>query len=335
MPVVGVLVEAEVGHEHDLVAHGVAQGAQRHLDDAVGIPGPAPLRRPCEPARRRGSTPGRRGTLAAWPRPRASRRCAAPGRAWTRSAPGRRCLPGRRAAPPGRPPRGAPRRPAGAGPVCGEAGASVVPETWRRWTRSRWTRPWTQPTRPTGRRRPGRSGRPARRTMPSADAPHASCTPLEPAARAAAAVVGPMHTTCGGRPDRQAGLGAQRHERIAPPRWPSTSIASAASPGRAARVGMPQRARCGRPRLVSPSHPFSPSPSAMVSGARSAHGNRTRPSTGDRIGPPGTPRPGPGAVLGRHQVGLDAGQAQRVRRGRTDRGHRGAGRAPGRRGPRP
>ena len=34
----GVLVEAEVGHQHDLVAEGVAQLAQRHLHDAVGVP---------------------------------------------------------------------------------------------------------------------------------------------------------------------------------------------------------------------------------------------------------------------------------------------------------
>ena len=34
--------------------------------------------------------------------------------------------------------------------------------------------------------------------MPWADEPHASCTPTNPAARAAAAVVGPMHTMCAG-----------------------------------------------------------------------------------------------------------------------------------------
>ena len=43
VPVVGVLVEAEVGHQHQFVTDGGAQGAQRQLDDAVGIPGPAAL----------------------------------------------------------------------------------------------------------------------------------------------------------------------------------------------------------------------------------------------------------------------------------------------------
>ena len=38
MPVVGVLVETVVGHEHERVTHLVAQVAQRHLDDAVGVP---------------------------------------------------------------------------------------------------------------------------------------------------------------------------------------------------------------------------------------------------------------------------------------------------------
>ena len=40
--VVGVLVEAAVGHEHHPVAHLVAQVAQRDLHDAVGVPGLGP-----------------------------------------------------------------------------------------------------------------------------------------------------------------------------------------------------------------------------------------------------------------------------------------------------
>ena len=53
MPVVGVLVQAQVGHDDEGVAHGVAHGAQCHLHDAVGVPGPAaqrvlPLRHPEE-----------------------------------------------------------------------------------------------------------------------------------------------------------------------------------------------------------------------------------------------------------------------------------------------
>jgi hypothetical protein len=37
--VVGVLVEAEVGHEHDVGTHVVAQVTQGNLDDAVAGPG--------------------------------------------------------------------------------------------------------------------------------------------------------------------------------------------------------------------------------------------------------------------------------------------------------
>ena len=39
MAVVGVLVYAQVGHEDDVITHLVAQVLQRHLDDAVGVPG--------------------------------------------------------------------------------------------------------------------------------------------------------------------------------------------------------------------------------------------------------------------------------------------------------
>ena len=36
-PWLGVLVDAEIGHQHDLVADLAAQLAQRDLDDAVGV----------------------------------------------------------------------------------------------------------------------------------------------------------------------------------------------------------------------------------------------------------------------------------------------------------
>ena len=52
--VVGVLVEAEVGDEHDRVAELVAQVAQGHLHDAVGVPGPRPVGVLCRRARRTG-----------------------------------------------------------------------------------------------------------------------------------------------------------------------------------------------------------------------------------------------------------------------------------------
>ena len=43
MAVVGVLVEAEVGDEHDLVADGVGERSERDLHDAVGVRRPAAL----------------------------------------------------------------------------------------------------------------------------------------------------------------------------------------------------------------------------------------------------------------------------------------------------
>ena len=52
--VVGVLVEAQVGDEHDVVAHLVAQVAERELHDAVGVPRLAAGRVLVRRARRRG-----------------------------------------------------------------------------------------------------------------------------------------------------------------------------------------------------------------------------------------------------------------------------------------
>ena len=54
--VVGVLVDAQVGDQHDVVADVAAQVGERQLDDAVGVVGAAAERRPCAPARRTGST---------------------------------------------------------------------------------------------------------------------------------------------------------------------------------------------------------------------------------------------------------------------------------------
>ena len=45
--VVGVLVEAEVAHHDRVVAELLAQGGDRALTDAVGVPGLATPRRPC------------------------------------------------------------------------------------------------------------------------------------------------------------------------------------------------------------------------------------------------------------------------------------------------
>ena len=130
--VVGVLVEAEVGHEHEVVADLVAEVAQRDLDDAVGVPrlralgvlvlgdaeeddgGDAELGR-ARPTSLRSDSPG----------------CAAPRRAARRWAGARRCPPARRAGRSGRRPTAGSRRPAGAGPACGAGGASGARGTAR------------------------------------------------------------------------------------------------------------------------------------------------------------------------------------------------------------
>ena len=58
MAVVGVLVEAVVGHQHERVADLVAQVAQRDLHDAVGGVGAASRARPSWPGRRTAITAG-------------------------------------------------------------------------------------------------------------------------------------------------------------------------------------------------------------------------------------------------------------------------------------
>ena len=129
--VVGVLVEAVVGHEDQRVAHLVAQVAQRHLHDAVGVVGAASRGRPSPRGRRRGSPRGRRGRRGRGPPCAGSPGCAAPRRASRRSAPARRGPPSRRGARPGRRPRAGPRRRAGAARASGAAGAGAEQGTAR------------------------------------------------------------------------------------------------------------------------------------------------------------------------------------------------------------
>ncbi len=130
--VVGVLVEAVVGHQDERVAHLVAQVAQRDLHHAVGGVGARAAGVLGGRARRRGSPRGRRGRRAPAPPCGGSPGCAARRPASTRSAPARRALPSRRAARPGRRPRAGPRPPAAAARACGGAGACVASGTSRR-----------------------------------------------------------------------------------------------------------------------------------------------------------------------------------------------------------
>ena len=128
--------------------------------------------------------------------------------------------------------------------------------------------------------RPGRrSGRPARRRSPAAEAPQASWTPARPAARAASAVVGPMHTTCGGT-----GTAAPSGVRSATNACTEEVAVKVMRvrrrpPGEQFGRRASRAAPCGTPRRGSPSQPLSRRPARRVSGARSAHGNSTRRGT--------------------------------------------------------
>ncbi len=143
MPVVGVLVEAVVGHEHELVADLVAQVAQRDLHDAVGGVGARPGRVLRRRERRRGSPRGRRGRRASALPCAGSPACAARRPASRRPAPARRCLPSRTAARRGRRPRRVPRRRDGATPGCGGVAASAARERSRSLTRRPSTCCWS------------------------------------------------------------------------------------------------------------------------------------------------------------------------------------------------
>ncbi len=176
MPVVRVLVEAQVRHQHELVAHRVPHGTQRDLHHAVGVPGSASLGvlvrghaeedqggdpQRDEPlglhhqrvdgvldlARHRGDRDGRVRALAH------EERCHQVVHPETR-----------------------PRPPAGAGPASGATGAAGAPET-RPHRRSVWRRARSVSTSAIGAslgagRLPGRrSGRPARRRSPGPKTP--------------------------------------------------------------------------------------------------------------------------------------------------------------------
>ena len=112
----------QVGDEHEVVAHLVAQVAERELHDAVGVPRLAARRRPCAPARRRGSTAGMPRSASSRTSLRSDSRvcCTTPGS--ERSAAARRCPRGRTAGRRGRRPAAASRRRGGGARACGAAG---------------------------------------------------------------------------------------------------------------------------------------------------------------------------------------------------------------------
>ena len=188
----------------------------------------------------------------------------------------RRCPPARTAGRRGRRRRGASRPPGAAAPGCGAAGASGAPGTRAAaGTVGGGSAMAVQPTRRCRHRGPKWPTSSA--TMPSADAPQASCTPA-PAGRR-----GPPRPWSA-RCRRRAGATVSgAPSGSATPRTPSPrSVAvnddGVAAATRASSVGLGRRTgrRCGRPRPAEPPIPCPRGPSTSVPGERSAQGNRTR-----------------------------------------------------------
>ena len=324
VPVVGVLVEAEVRHQDELVAHRVAHGAQRDLHDAVGVPGAASLGVLDARGRRRGSAPGSRARRAAWPRPRASRRvcwtspgidgigtgASIPSRtksgATRSSTPRRASATSRRSAGVRRSRRSrrAGKPPQRVGVASGTIGvASAMPPAYEAAARVRAEvadqlvddRLRPRNPMPRGRRR-------SRRRAPPP------------------AVVGPMHTTWAGAATaapsgvRSAMKACDRGGRgEGRARRPAATRASSSGSGAAAAT-----VRYASTRRTA--QPFSRQPLVDrvrrdVGAGEEARRGRARP-----VGAGNVVDQSARAVLGRHQVRLDARAAQRVGGGRPDRG---------------
>ena len=304
MAVVGVLVEAVVGHQHEVVADLVAHRAQRDLDDAVGASAPEPAGVLRWRARRRGSPPGRRGRRAPAPPCGGSPGCAGRRPASRRPAPARRCPPSRTGAPRGRRPRAAPRRRGDAAPGYDAAGGG-------RWSGNAMQQWYAAPS-PLHPRRLLQGLDDGRRSVGSA----ASMSTRRPRVRAVSEVTGPIDTTrgCGSGSvptasrkfvDRRRRRERDRVDlaRLDPPR--------------------PRRSRA-RPRIVrytastSTLYPRSVRPSGSTSRACSARASSTRsPGTAgrrehleERLGD---------EALG-HEVRSDAPGSEDRRGARPDRG---------------
>ena len=213
--------------------------------------------------------------------------------------------------------RGASRPPAGAAPGCGAAGAAAR----------------GKPGAPGGRRhvasaidaslRAAAAGGPkwATRaaTMPSADAPQAASTSAKPAARAASAVVGPDARPRGAAPARARRPASRSATKASTAEVAAKVTTSAAATRAELGLGRGGAARCGRRRPGPPSIPFGRARGDGVRGQVGAREQHARAagdrSVGERLDQPAR------AVLGRDQVRLDAGQAQRVGGGRARRRH--------------
>ena len=321
MAVVGVLVEAVVGHEHERVADLVAQVAQRDLHDAVGVVGARAARRPSWPGRRRGSPPGTpRSASARTSLRRLSWVC------WT--TPGIDTT-GSGASMPSFTNSGATRSStdeAGLGDEAAQRGGPAQPAqaAVRGTSRHRWLPPTVLASSELRAASVAPNATSSAATSPSMVCRSASASTREAALDARwREVTGPIDTTsgCG------SGSGADQRRRSSSTVDDDVNVIASTSPARtrASVVGVGLgAARCGtragrRPRSPAPRRPSGSTSRACSARARSTRSPR-RPAARERL----EQRLGDEA-LG-HEVGADA-RARRARRRSRARSRRPARRA--------
>ena len=177
VPVVGVLVEAQVGHQDQLVAHGAAQRAPaRTCTMPSGSQAPLPMR-PCAAGTPKRMRPGhaQRDQALGLDHQRVDGvlHLARHRRDGHRRRRGPRA---RRAGPPGRRPRGGSRRPGGAGRACGAAdaggGRATAPDPARVPPQTQQSGPWVPAYEPSAAPTPRASTSVA--AMPSSEVSRAS-----------------------------------------------------------------------------------------------------------------------------------------------------------------
>ena len=318
MAVVGVLVEAEVGHQDELVTDRVAHGAQRDLHDAVADPRRRCPGRPCAPARRTGSGPGTPSDTSrlASTTSESSECCTWPGMESI----------GTGSAVPSRTKSGATR----------SSGPRRASATSRRNAGVRRSRRSRRTGKPPGSGRRRRFDHPpSLRGVVAAGAQGADQLVDDALGRR---IPGLVHAGEPGRPGRRrrrrrrctrrgTAAAPARPPRCAAPGTPAppkvaVNVRASAAATRSSSAG--SGARRATVRYASTrrtSQPFAASPAPMVVG-REVGGGEQHTALAARHRVAGTPRPGRArcAAAG-HQVRLDAGAAQRVGRGRPDGGH--------------
>ena len=285
VPVVGVLVEAEVGHEDELVTHRVAHGAQRDLHDALRVPRAAPLgvlaRRDAEE-----DEPGhaQRDESFGLDDERVERVLHLTGHGRDRDRPFGSLAHEERGDEVVDPETGLGHQP----PQRRRAAQAAQPAHGKAARRGRRRGLGHPPSLRTRRPRRGPRRRSARRRCPGPTHPR-------PRARHSTRPHGPPRPSSA-RCTRRAPAGpparpsrAQRQERLHRRGGGEGQRVGRGHPLQHRRLGRGRGARCGRPSTRRTSQPFWPSPSGMVSGARSAQGNRHAPRV-QRPRSRGTPR---------------------------------------------